>query len=112
MSYYILAHRKKRIAALDLGNVFTIEILGVEAGAATILAEEDFVDDVSGDSGDEEIIGVEVISLVQSGEFGVETILSASRGGDISVSGSEGGDIDITGGTGDEEAEGTLPPED
>ena len=101
MSYYILAHRKKRIEALDLGGVFDIEILGIEAGATTLLAEEDSVDDVSGDSGDEEIIGVEVIVLNEAGELEVETILGATSGGDTEIIGDQG----------DEEIEGELDEE-
>ena len=92
MSYYILAHRRKRIEDLDLGNVFNIGIIGVSSGPVGLLVEHD---------PEEDKLGVQVVGVNEQGEVVVSTGVDAIDAGDISIRGEQITDQDITGNSDD-----------
>jgi len=111
MSYYILAHRRKRIEALDLENAFTISIIAREGSPVGILVENDPEEDVDGVSGGAVDIRSSVVSINEQGQVVVDVSSEASFGGDVEIPSSILFDVEIVGDVGDEEQEGEIPTE-
>lgn len=113
MSYYILAHRRKRVAALDLGNAFTIGIIARGGAPVGLLVERDPEDDTGGESDTTKtVIGVDVVAIVQAGRVITRRDVAGGGTGDIPIKGETPPDIEVPGkGDGDSDVDAELPPD-